>query len=269
MINKKTIYVSFLFLLITLHSGFAQCKVTNNAFESGEKLSYDLYFKYGIINARAGSGTLTTTSANLDGKDALKTTLIVNTSGVAESMYSVHDTLTGYVDSNMVPLLFTKEAHESGDYSRERQSYSYKNGNVNIRAIRYWNRKMAFDETVSTDKCTYDYISVLNYVRNLDYSSMKAGENIPIHFISGRKIVNMYIRYLGGEKIKVNNGKTYKAINLSLLILDDSFSNQQEAMRVSLTDDLNRMPLVIEIGLKIGSIRVILKNHSELRHSII
>lgn len=168
----------------------------------------------------------------------------------------------------MVPMLFTKEAHESGDYSLERQSYSYKNGKVNIRAIRHWNGKMAFDETVSADNCAYDYISVLNYVRNLDYSSMKAGDNIPIRFISGRKIVNMYIRFLGNEKIKVNNGKTYKSIKLSLMILDDAFSDQQEAMRVSLTDDLNRMPLAIEIGLKIGSIRVILKNHSELRHTI-
>lgn len=269
MINKKPIIITFLFLLISLHSGFSQCKVTNNAFQSGEKLSYDLYFKYGLINARAGSGTLTTTSANLDGKDALKTTLLVNTTGVAESMYSVHDTLTGYVDSNIVPMLFTKEAHESGDYSRERQSYSYKNGKTNIRVIRHWNGKLAFDETVSTENCVYDYISVLNYVRNIDYSSMKAGDNIPIRFISGRKIVNMYIRFLGNERIKVNNGKTYNSIKLSLMVLDDSFADQQEAMRVSLTDDLNRMPLSIEIGLKIGSIRVILKKHSELRHPVI
>jgi hypothetical protein len=97
---------------------------------------------------------------------------------------------------------------------------------------------------------------------------MKRGDNIPVQFVTGRKIVNMSIRYMGTESVKANDGKTYDSIKLSLMILDDAFADQQEAMNVALTNDLNRMPVTIEIGLKIGSMRVVLKNFSGIRHPI-
>ncbi|MDD3787764.1 MAG: DUF3108 domain-containing protein [Petrimonas sp.] len=267
---NKIIRLSFIIALLVFASQYAQaqCRVTNTAFKSGEKITYDLYYKYGIINAKAGRGTLTTTSTNLAGKSAFKTRLLANTSGVVGNMYTVNDTLTGYVDTDMVPLLFTKETFEGSDYATEKQSYSYNNGTVNVRAIRYWKGKLSFDEVVTTNKCSYDYVSVINYARNLDFSNMKPGDNTPIQFLSGKTIVNMYIRYMGTKKVKVNNGKTYDAVQLSLMIIDKAFADQEEAMSVALTNDLNRLPLVIEIGLKMGSMRVVLKDYEGIRHPI-
>lgn len=268
---KKKIQLTIAFFGIFFLMAFfasAQCKIENKAFKEGEKLSYDLYYKYGIINAKAGVGTLSTTLTNVAGESAYRIKLLANTSGIAGNMYTVNDTLTGYVDTNMVPLLFTKEAFEGKDYSTDRQSYSYRNGEMKIRSIRHRNGKLRFDTIFTTNKCSYDYISVLAYARNLDYSNLKRGDNIPIQFVTGRKIVNMSIRYMGTESVKANDGKTYDSIKLSLMILDDAFADQQEAMNVALTNDLNRMPLIIEIGLKIGSMRVVLKKFSGIRHPI-
>lgn len=268
---KKKIQLTITSLCIFFLMGLtasAQCKIENKAFKEGEKLNYDLYFKYGVINAKAGVGSLTTTLTNVAGKSAYRIKLLANTSGFVGNMYTVNDTLTGYVDTNMVPLLFTKEAFEGKDYSTDRQSYSYQNGEMKIRSIRHWKGKLRFDTIFTTNKCSYDYISVLALARNLDYSDMKQGENIPIQFVTGRKIVNMSIRYMGTGSVKANDGKTYDSIKLSLMILDDAFADQQEAMNVTLTNDLNRIPLTIEIGLKIGSMRVVLKNFSGIRHPI-
>lgn len=260
----------FLLSLFTLIWGqtHAQCRITNTAFQSGELLKYDMYYKYGIINAKSGSGTLTTTLANYNGNRVYKTTLLANTSGTVGSLYTVHDTLTGYVDANIVPLYFEKQTFEGGDSSSEKQTYSYQSGKVNVRAIRYWKGRLAFDETVSTDQCAYDYISIINYCRNLDYSAMKPGNRVNIRFLSGKDIVNMYINYKGVKRVKVNNGKTYNAIELTMTIIDKAFANQKEAMKITLTNDSNKMPLIIEIGLKIGALRVILKDFSGIRYPI-
>lgn len=267
--NRKLIFIlPVLMSVLFVQCIFAQCEIDNTAFQSGEKIIYDLYYKLGVINAKAGTGTLNTTTTNLNGKSVYKTQLRANTSGFADNMYSIHDTLTGYMNMKLVPLLFTKETHEGDDYRTERQSYSYENGKIAIRVIRYKKGKQAFDETVTTENCTYDYVSVLNYARNLDYSDMKPGENTHIQFISGRKIVNMYIRYQGITSVKANDGKTYDAIQLSLMILDKAFADQEEAMKVSLTNDLNRMPLIIEINLKIGAISVVLNDYSGIRYPI-
>lgn len=267
---KNTLLFFTVALLIGAQNVLAQpCQMQNNAFKAGEKITYDLYYKYGIVNAKAGVGFIETTQTSYKGKNVYKIYMQANTSGMVNSMYSVSDTLTGYVDMNMVPLLFTKEAFEGKDYSKERQVYTYGSDNkINIRTLRFRDGVESYDEVVTTDKCTYDYISILSYARNLDYSGMKVGQNTAIQFISGRKIVNMYVRYLGTTTVKANNGKKYNAIELSMMILDDAFTNQKEAMRVTLTNDKNRLPIIVETVLKVGKIRIVLKNYSNIKHPI-
>ena len=172
-------------------------------------------------------------------------TLHASTGGLVGSMFSVNDTLTSYMDKSLVPLLFIKGASEGKDYTRERQIYSYQNGTTSIRAIRLRNEKLIFDETITTNRGTYDMMSILAYARTLDFSKMQRGDNTQVQFISGRRLVNMYIRYMGTSSMKANNGKTYEALELSLMILDKAFVDQEEAMRVWLTNDENKLPIQI------------------------
>lgn len=244
----------------------AQCNITNTAFKSGEKIKYDLYFNYGIVNAKAGTGSLSVTESNYRGESAYRTYMLLNTSGLVGNMYTVNDTLTSYTDMNLRPLLFTKEAFEGKDYSTERQSYSYNGDKINVRAMRTFRGKQEFDETVSTNKCTYDYLSVLPYVRNLDYSGMEKGDKKHIQFLSGKDIVNMSINYLGTSTIKANNGKRYEVMNISMTILDDAFTNPREAIKASLTNDSNRIPVVIDTSLKVGSVRAVLRDVTGVRN---
>lgn len=261
-----TLIFLLLFILTFLPVQAQQCKFTNSAFSSGENIKYDLYFNYGILNAKAGSGSLAVTEANYKGVNAYKTVMMLNTSGLAGSLYVVKDTLTSYIDHNLRPLLFTKEAFEGKDYSVERQAYTYKKDEISIRALRQWNKEELFDEVVVTDKCTYDYLSVISYVRNMDYTGMKPGDKHYIQFISGRTPVNMYVNYLGTSSIKANNGKTYQVINISMTIHDDAFTNPKESLSASLTDDQNRIPVIINTSLKLGSVKAVLREVTGIRH---
>lgn len=267
--KKLTLSIIVSIFLFTAFHAHAQCKIKNNAFRSGEKLTYDLYYKYGIVNSKAGIATLQTRHVNYRGKNAYKMEMKAKTLGLVNTMFTVRDTLTGYLDMNLVPMLFTKGALEGKDYTNERQIYTYPgNGKINIRTIRNYNGRLSFDETITTDKCTYDMITILAFARSLDYSGMRHGQNSPVQFITGKKLTNMYIRYLGTGKQKMNDGKTYDAIHLSLMVLDNAFEDQEEAMNVWLTNDENKLPLVIESNLKIGKMRVVLKNYTGNRHPI-
>ncbi len=261
----KTTLLLFL-IAFSFQGAHAQCKVTNTAFTSGENISYDLYFSYGLVNAKAGSGSLKTSTVNYKGKSAYNINMLLNTSGLARNIYTVNDTLTSYVDMDLRPLLFTKNAFEGKDYSKEVQSYSYSGNTIRVRANRIFNGKEQFDETVTTQNCVYDYLSVLPLIRNLDYSGMKPGDNKQIQFLSGKDIVNMSVNYQGKSKIKANDGKTYNAINISLTIQDKAFKNKKEAISASLTDDANRIPVVINTHLNIGAVRAVMKRVTGLRN---
>ncbi|MDR0422174.1 MAG: DUF3108 domain-containing protein [Proteiniphilum sp.] len=267
MIHQKTAFTAtLLFLLFTFRPVGAQCELTNTAFASGEDIRYDLYLNVAFLNARAGRGSLSVTEANYRGENAYKMVMLLNTSGLAGNIYTVNDTLTSFIDMNLRPLLFTKEASEGKDYSVERQSYSYEKGAVNIRAFRLWRGAEQYDETITTDHCTYDYLSVLPYIRNLNYTGMNPGDRHHIRFISGKKPVNMYVNYQGISKIRANNGKKYEVINLSLTILDEAFNDPKDALKASLTNDENRIPVIIDTTLKIGSIKAVLRSVSGVRH---
>lgn len=266
---KKTIlkYGLLLLLLIITNGLYSQCEITNSAFKSGEKIVYDLYYNYGVINAKAGSGMMKTTTVNYKGKNVYNINMQSNSSGLAK-VYRVNDTLTAYVDNKLRPLLFIKNAFEGKDYSQEVQTYNYSGNNIKIRAKRVFNGTRQFDDYVSTNNCTYDYLSVLPLIRNLDYSGMKPGDRKEIQFLSGKDIVKMYVNYMGKSKTKTkgNDGKAYNTIDISLTILDKAFNNQKEAISATLTDDLNRVPIIIKTHLKVGSIKAVLKTASGLKN---
>ena len=225
-------YLLLILLAVHLLPLNAQCNLENRAFVSGEEIQYDLYFNYGILN-RVLERVALGDRCQLQGQNAYKLMMLLNTSGLADNLYTVQDTLTSYVDKELRPLLFTKEALEGKDYTVERQSYSYEGEEINIRTIRHRNGKERFDEVVVTDQCTYDYLSVLAYVRNLDFKGMMPGDKKYIRFISGKRPVNMYVNYLGVSNMKANDGNTYEVINISMTILDDAFTNQKEAIKAS------------------------------------
>lgn len=266
--NKKKIIsiLVLLHLLLNVMQVDGQCELTNTAFESGEEINYDLYMNIGIFNARAGKGLLSVEEANYRGEDAYKLVMMFNTTGLAKNFYTVNDTLTSFVNKNLRPLLFTKEAEEGKDYSVERQSYTYENKKVKIRSFRIMNGEERFDEVNTLEHCTYDYLSVMPYIRNLDYTGMNPGDNLHIHFIAGKKPVNMYVNYDGISKVKANNGKKYEVINITLTILDDAFENQKKALKASLTNDENRIPVIIDTTLKFGAIRAVMKSFSGTRN---
>ncbi|OPZ31636.1 MAG: hypothetical protein BWZ00_00489 [Bacteroidetes bacterium ADurb.BinA174] len=266
---NKTIKLFLLFFILTLplaQGVNAQCKIVNNAFKGGENITYDLYFKYGIANVRAGKGSMKTEMVNYRGNSAYNARMLLNTTGVAGSLYTVNDTLVSYIDMDLRPLLFTKNAFEGKDYSQEIQSFTYSGDGIKVRTNRIFNGKKKFEETITTNDCTYDYLSVLALIRNMDYTGMKLGDSKPIRFLSGREIVNMTVNYDGISKIKANDGKTYNTIQISLTIHDKSFKNKKEAISASLTDDENRIPVIINTHLNIGAIRAVLKNVTGLRN---
>ena len=263
--KKLRIIILFIGLLTSL-GAVAQCEVVNSAFKSGEAISYDLYFNYGLINTRAGRGSMNVEMVDYKGISAYNTRLIFNTSGLVGSVFTVSDTLVSYIDMDLRPLLFSKNAHEGKDHSKEIQVFSYGGDHINVRTNRIFNGKKRFDETLTTDECTYDFLSVFPYIRNLDYTGMKAGDSKTIQYISGKKIAKMKVTYNGKSRVKANNGKSYDTIEISLSIYRDAFKDEEEAVSASLTDDKNRIPVVLNTQLKVGAIRGVLRDAQNLRN---
>lgn len=258
---KNIRYIILIHLVFGCIQLNAQCKVENKFFSAGEELSYDMYFKYGLINTKAGKSLMTVSEENFDGKEALKMHLIGNTKGVANKLFSLSDTLSCVMTKELVPLAYQKNAHESGDHTIEKATYSYANNKITIKTNRIRNDELRFDEELTSGSCIYDMLSVVYYARTLDYSTMMKGDKVSISFLSGKRIASMDIEDHGIEVVNANDNRKYDCIKLVLVINAEAFDDKKEAMTVYITNDYNRIPIRIDSKLKIGSTRAILKSY--------
>lgn len=263
--------ITFILSVLFLHIGInaeAQCKIENTYFDVGEDLSYDLYFKYGLINMKAGVSSLRVTSENYKGNNAYKMTLLAESVGAARKFFKLEDTLVCYTTKDLVPLAFLKKAHEGDEHTQEEVSYDYNGKNVNIKTKRVRNNILRFDETLTANSCLYDMVSIVFYARTLDYSNMNPGDVKRVSFLSGRDKENMEIEYHGIEVMQANDKKKYECIKLVLNISSEAFDNKKEAMRVYITNDKNRMPIRLDSKLKIGATQAILKSYKGNKYPV-
>lgn len=267
MVKKITGIMLVLSVLFSLASQ-AQCKIQNKYFQAGEDMTYDLYFKYGLIHTKAGTSTLKTVSERYNNTDALKMTLTAKSTGTIRKVFSLNDTLSCYMSKDLVPLAYIKNAEEGGDYTQERVTYTYNGQGVSVRSIRHKNGNFKFDQTLTSKNCIYDMMSVVYYARTLNYDEMKKGDKATVDFISGKKKVNMIVEHRGLETIEANDKKKYQCIKLVLSIKDDAFENPKESMSVYITNDNNRMPVRLDSKLNIGTTRAILKSYKGNRYPV-
>ncbi len=267
---KKIFTITFFICIGCFVSSInAQCNMDNNYFQAGEVTEYDLYVKWGILNSKGGNAAMRVQNTTYQGKDAYKMTLTSSSQGAARKIFSLDDTLTCFVSKDIVPLAYWKDAHEGGDYTKERVTYSYPgNGKVNVRTVRHKNGTLRFDENISFNNCAYDLMSIVFYARTLDFIDLKQGRTKKVDFVSGKKKNSMQIVYGGTERIKANDGNKYECLKLTLRLSDSAFEDEKDAMTVYITNDDNRMIVRMDSKLKVGSTRVILRSYKGNKYPI-
>jgi hypothetical protein len=113
---------------------------------------------------------------------------------------------------------------------------------------------------------TYDIASSIFYVRNIDFSDAKAGDEYPINIYLDNKIYELSFKYAGKEIIKSDIGKV-KCIKLIPKVVVDRVFGDEEAMTIWVSDDENKIPIRVKADLKVGSVKVDLTSYSGLKNT--
>jgi hypothetical protein len=261
-IKITLIAVIFISLSAFPEANAQRCGIVNTAFSPGERVEYDLFFSL-VLRARAGRGTLAIDEVDFRGQPAYRARMVMGTSGVADALFSFHETSHSYMDKSLRPLLYTRETRERS-HIVESQEFSHEDDQVNIRTIRHINDELRFDEVLTADECTFDFFSILLFVRNLDFDQMNVGDRKRVQFVNGQRLTDMYVNFLGTSTVRAG-GTRHEVINVSMTIFDDAFTNQQEAISASLSNDSNRIPVIINMNLRVGSVRAVMRSFSGAR----
>lgn len=246
----------------------AQCKIDTNFFSVSEKFSYDVHFNWKFVWIKAANANITTQAYTYKGVPSYRTRLTVKTTGAANKLMHVSDTLTSIVNiPNFSPLFYSKAAHEGKTNSYEEIFYNYlANETVKARLTHYRNNVFRGDTTLTSQKCFYDPVSLLYFVRSLNPSTMTVNQKTSVLVLFTDESFNIKVTYRGTEKVEID-GEKISTVKYSFAIDGKAFQDKKESLFLWVSNDNNRVPVLIETKLGIGSLKAVLKSASGCRNA--
>ena len=119
------------------------------------------------------------------------------------------------------------------------------------------------DEEYTIQQYAQDIISSFYYARTLDFSNSKEGDVVKIPYFHKNSTVPLPIKFLGREDAETDAGK-FRCIMLQPNVKEGDIASKADDIVVWLTDDDIKMPVKVQIGIIIGSVKVELVGYSGL-----
>lgn len=234
----------------------AQCTFRNTAFNSGEYLTYNLYYNWKFVWVKAGSASMSVIQSTYKGKPSYRASLITRGNKKVDDMFVLRDTLLCYCTTDMAPLYFRKGAREGKRYTVDEVFYSFPGGRCQVKQHRQRNDGSHNWETHTFDDCLYDMLNIFLRARSFNPTGWQKGHVVNFSIADGNSVNPAQLRYRGKTTIKADNGKKYRCLQLSYMEKEKGKYN--EIVRFYVTDDDNHIPVRLDMFLKFGSAKAFL-----------
>lgn len=238
------------------------------SYQTGEYLKYKVYYNWSAVWVNAGNATFEIAEDEIAGKPVHHMVCIGKTAKAFNWFFKVYDQYETYMDQTTAqPLRFVRSVEE-GNY-RKYNEYTFKpeNDEVFINYITRMGKVERQDETIEVPACTQDMLSSVYYTRNVDYSSMDAGDRIEVSLLVDGEIYDAYLEYMGKDELKTKHGK-FRCAKFTPSLIEGEVFEGDEKMVIWVTDDDNRLPLLIESPLSVGWAKAYLEEFDGLKYSM-
>lgn len=233
------------------------CGIKNISFQDKENLYFKVFYNMGRIWVGAGEATFNVSAETLNGHKVYHVTGDGKTLKSYEWFYKVRDRYETFIDAEtMLPHKFLRNVNEGGFKIYNNVSFNQSIGQA-----------VSTNGIFSVPKCVQDVLSAIYYARNIDYNKYQPGAKIPFSMFLDDQVYNLYIRYVGKERIETRYG-TFNTIKISPLLIEGTIFKGGEKMAVWVTDDNNHLPVRVDSPILVGSIKVDLMGYSNLRNPL-
>lgn len=213
------------------------------AFRPGEKLTFSV--QYGLISAGTATMSIHPQVRVRSGRPAWEITTTARSSKVFSTFFEVNDRIVSYMDTlHLHSVRFQKHLREGG-YSKDLFIVFDQDAHqAHIDGKR----------TCEVEPHVQDILSSLYYVRTLD---LEVGRSVYVPNHDNGKNYPLEIIVHGRERISVDAG-TFDTLVLEPVILGESIFQQKGRMKVWVTDDRIKMPVLMKTKIIVGSIAAVL-----------
>jgi len=240
------------------------CFMENKTFQGGEEITYKLYYNWGIMWLSAGEVTFKVN----DMGSQYHVAVAGRTYKSYEWFFKVRDYYDTYIDKNsLLPKTAIRNVRE-GKY-RLYDEITFDQENKKASSLRGKTKDVATKKNYNLGECMHDMLSVIYYSRNIDFESYKEGEEFPVKIFMDKEVWPLNVKYKGKQSRKKVKGKgRFNTIKFSPQVVSGRVFKEGEEMMVYVSDDKNRIPLLIESPVSVGSVKAVLKNYKGLKYDM-
>ncbi len=262
---------SSLLLLLLLSSAFTQQLGPgeparlwpNSSFRAGETLRYKVH--YGVLNA--GEATVET-GRNLEmvnGRPCYRASVSGRSTGSVDFFMRVRDQWRSLIDTaSILPLRASRDIQESSYRKKEVVDFDHDHDLVNVLQT---HTKEPIHYVFRVPNNAQELVSGFYYLRTLNYEHLRPGDLIRMNGFFDESSFNLEICYKGREIIDTKAGPIH-VLKLVPRMPNNRVFRGEDAIKIYLSDDRNKIPVLFQAELFVGSVKVDLYKYDGLKYRL-
>lgn len=258
-----------LLLLISYYNAVSQekCKLIDIPFQKGEVVTYRAVYNWGFIWVNAGDVFFKVLDTTYNGNPSIFFKSYGWSLKQYDWFFKVRDRFESIVNpSNLQPYWFERDTYEGGFETYNRYVFNHEKMEVDI--ISQTSKRPFKKEVIPLKSCTFDVLSAIYYCRTLSFEGLRVGDKIPLTMAIDNEIFDLYVRYLGKDKLVTRDGLMYNTIKFSAMLVEGTIFKGGEDLIVWVTDDSNRVPLLVEAKILVGSVKAMVTGMEGLKYPL-
>lgn len=263
--QMKTILSSLILLLFFSASAFSQSNQGNSAFTFGEELQFDV--SYGWLSLAEAKLQINKRAITENSRPHYKIDAFGKTKGAASIFGRVNDNWGTHIDtSTLLPSLSYRYIEEGKYRKNEKVIFDQKNKKATMELYDRDNRTLQETKEFKLPGQVQDLVSGFYYLRSMDLTNLKKGQEILITGFFDKEIYNLKLIYEGTEQIETSLGLKDTYI-FSPLMPPNKLFRGDYPVKVWVTKDQNKIPVKIKANLFIGSLNMDISSAKGLRNN--
>ena len=226
-----------------------------------------MHYEWGMLDSDVGSATVRLDSLTFNGYKAYRCTMHGRTTKMYDLFFKVReDFQSWFTRDGIKPLKFYRHSQE-GDYeAKNMYVYDWNAAEPVIRADLYTSKVGASTVDIPLTPCTFDLPTLFYYARNMDFDVIEPGKKHPMTFAIDEEVFNVYFILHGRETVKVPGIGLVKTIKFGAKLLEGEVFKGVADMTIWVSDDDNRLPVLFEAPLLVGTAKGRLSSYANLKY---
>lgn len=240
------------------------CYVENKSFAGGEEVIYKVYYNWNFVWLPAGEVKFTVQES----EGSYEITALGKTYPSYEWFFKVDDYYYSKLSKEtLLPETFIRNISE-GSYTQYNEII-FDQENQFCSSIMGKTEAEADLKEFSIEKCTHDLLSVIYYMRNIDFTILEKNSKIATRIFLDNETYPININFRGMKNNKWIKGLGYfDTFEISPELIEGNVFKEGDEMKIWVSNDENKVPLIIESPVSVGSVKVVLKSYDQLRHPL-